>query len=301
MTKPNFIIIGAAKSGTTTLYKYLQRHSQIYLTKPKEPDFFSLDKNYAQGTEWYESLFIQALSHQFCGEASTTYSRLHRYPQTVERMSQMLPNVKLIYLMRHPVDRAYSFYVYRFKRSQQNASFLSERGDLITAKTFEEAISENREFVESSYYLEQINRYLKFYQRSSLLCLLMEDLIKQPEATLKNILDFIGVDSNIDIFQDNKIVANQGEDYPDWFVKRQIIAPLKVIPGSQYLRSALPKNIKMLSYQFLKKIKYNFWQSQQYIPPSMLSDTRQMLINKFRNPNQELAEFLNRDLSHWNQ
>ena len=54
MTKPDFIIIGAAKSGTTTLYEYLCRHPQIFMSTPKEPDFFSLDQNYTKGIEWYE-------------------------------------------------------------------------------------------------------------------------------------------------------------------------------------------------------------------------------------------------------
>ena len=142
MSKPDFIIIGAAKSGTTTLYQYLCRHPQIYMSTPKEPDFFSLDMNYHKGIEWYESLFDGAKPEQICGEASTTYSRWHQHPKAAERISQYLPKVKLIYIMRHPVDRAYSFYAYRFKRSQHNRQFLEARNELMMARTFEEAIAE---------------------------------------------------------------------------------------------------------------------------------------------------------------
>ncbi|NER32103.1 MAG: sulfotransferase domain-containing protein, partial [Symploca sp. SIO1C4] len=76
MRLPDFLIIGAAKSGTTTLYKYLCRHPQICMSNPKEPDFFAIDHIYDQGIDWYSSLFSEARLKQVCGEASTTYTRL---------------------------------------------------------------------------------------------------------------------------------------------------------------------------------------------------------------------------------
>ena len=131
---PDFIIIGAAKSGTTSLYKYLCRHPQIFMCTPKEPDFFSIDANYFKGIDWYYSLFNEASPTQVCGEASTTYSRWHQHPKAAERIYQSLGQVKLIYIMRHPVDRAYSFYVHRFKGSLH-------KPELAVSNTFEETIS----------------------------------------------------------------------------------------------------------------------------------------------------------------
>ncbi|MGB3536453.1 MAG: sulfotransferase domain-containing protein [Microcoleaceae cyanobacterium] len=300
MNQPNFIIIGAAKSGTTTLYEYLCRHRQVYMSLPKEPDFFSLDSNYARGIDWYRSLFASAQSDQICGEASTTYSRLQQHPKTIERLVDVLPNAKLIYIMRHPVDRAYSFYTYRFKGSQQNAEFLAARNELVTARTFEQAIEQNSEFIDSSYYLYQINKYLEYYPKESFLFLLMEDLIHQPEEEIKKICDFIGVDSTINLMPEGEIVANQAGDQPEWYVRQQLTSGFKSIPGASLVKNLLPQAVKDTAYETIKSLKYKQWKSEQYMPPPMRPETRQNLLEQFKQPNQQLAEFLGRDLSHWN-
>jgi hypothetical protein len=291
---PNFIIIGAAKSGTTTLYEYLCRHPQIYMCTPKEPDFFSIDANYAKGMDWYSSLFNDAKPTQICGEASTTYSRWHQHPLAVERIHSELPHVKLIYIMRHPVDRAYSFYIHRFKGSLHKPQYA-------VSNTFEETIKQQSEFIESSYYLEQIEKYLPFFPQESFLFLLMEDLIENPAETLKKILTFIDVDPQINLIEQEKVVANKAGDYPEWFVKKQLLNPLKKVPGINLVSSILPEQIKSNVYQMIKQAKYKEWKSLQFVPPPMLPETRTMLLDRFREPNLKLAQFLNRDLSHWNQ
>ena len=293
MTLPNFLIIGAAKSGTTTLYQYLCRHPQIYMSTPKEPDFFSIDPNYARRMDWYSSLFNEAKANQICGEASTTYSRWHQHPKAAERIAQALPNVKLIYIMRHPIDRAFSFYVYRFKSARYKPEFA-------VSNTFEKTIEQQSEFLDSSYYLKQIEKYLQFFSRESMLFLLMEDLIQKPTETLDKILSFIGVEREINLIQESPIAANKAIDHPEWFVRQQLTAPLKSIPGVALAAGLLPKDVCDRAYQILKELRYEKWRKKQYLPPPMLPETRQMLLEKFREPNQRLAEFLNRDLSHWN-
>ena len=291
---PDFIIIGAAKSGTTTLYEYLCRHPQIYMSTPKEPDFFSIDANYAKGMDWYYSLFKDAKPTQICGEASTTYSRWHQHPLAVERIHSALPHVKLIYIMRHPVDRAYSFYIHRFK----GALYKPEQAVL---NTFEETIEQQKEFIQSSYYLEQIEKYLPFFPQESFLFLLMEDLIEQPAVTLQKILAFIDADPQIDLIEQEKIVANKAGDYPEWFVKEQLLKPLKKFPGVSLISSLLPKQIKNKVYQKIEQANYQEWKSSQFLPPPMLPETRARLLEHFKEPNAKLAQFLNRDLSHWNR
>lgn len=292
--KPTFIIIGAAKSGTTSLYRYLCRHPQIYMSTPKEPDFFSVDANYRQGIDSYYSLFQAAQPHQICGEASTTYSRLHQHPQTVARIHAALPQVKLIYIMRHPVDRAYSFYIHRFKGALY-------RPEQAVANTFEETIQQQSEFIESSYYLEQIEGYLELFPRESCLFLLMKDLIEQPAATLKQILTFIGADPQVDLVQQEQIVANKAGDYPEWYVRQQLLSSLKSLPGVDAIANLLPKEVKDSLYQLIKRRQYGNWQQNQFLPPPMLPATRADLLEHFSDRNRQLATFLGRDLSHWDQ
>ncbi len=293
MLKPQFMIIGAAKSGTTTLHQYLCRHPQIFMSTPKEPDFFSVDSHYAKGIDWYESLFQDAKPDQICGEASTTYSRLQQYPHTVERLFKVLPKVKLIYIMRHPVDRAYSFYVHRLKGARY-------KPELAVEKTFEETIVKQSEFIDSSFYLYQIEQYLKVYPLSSFLFLRMEDLIQHPHETICKILTFIGADANINLTEESIIVANKAEDDPEWFIRKQMTSSFNQIPGVEQIKSLLPQLLKDQAYQWVRRFKYKNWKSQQYMPPPMRPETRQMLLEKYREPNQKLAEFLNWDLCSWN-
>lgn len=294
MRLPNFLLIGAAKSGTTTLYEYLCRHPQIYMCTPKEPDFFSIDKIYAQGVEWYSALFEDAEPDQVCGDASTTYSRLQQHPQAAARIAQTLPNVKLVYIMRNPVDRAYSFYVHRLKVCRYRPEFA-------VPPTFEEAIKEVSEFVDSGNYIAQIEEYLQYYSKESFLFLLMEDLVKKPEDTMTKIFDFLGVDSSLKVTQSGLVAANPGGKQPEWIFSKELTQPIKAIPGFSLAANLLPKWLRHQIYEGLKALRYESWSKQQYLPPPMLPETRQMLLNHFRVPNQKLANFLNRDLSAWSK
>jgi len=191
MRLPNFIIIGASKAGTTTLYKYLCLHPQVYMCTPKEPEFFASenDKNYTKGIDWYASLFSKAELHQVCGEASGRYTHYPHFPEASERIAQILPRVKLIYIMRHPVERAYSHYAQHIKYNQ------NIKHQFEVKETFEENIARDSYVLDASNYMQQIEQYLKFYSKEQFLFLLMEDLIEQPADTLRQICSFIGVNN----------------------------------------------------------------------------------------------------------
>ena len=102
---PGFVILGAMKCGTTTLYDYLRRHDGVFLSTPKEPCFFADDRWYGHGEAFYRSLFAGARPDQLCGEASTPYTRREHGLAVPGRMPAMIPDAKLIYVVRHPVDR----------------------------------------------------------------------------------------------------------------------------------------------------------------------------------------------------
>lgn len=293
-TKSHFIIIGAAKSGTTTLYKYLCRHPQVYMSTPKEPDFFSIDKNYDRGLDWYKSLFEEAKPGQVCGEASTTYSRLHQHPQTAERIAQALPNIKLIYILRHPVDRAYSFYIHRFKGARH-------KPELAVPKTFEETIEAFSEFVDSSDYMFQIEKYLRLFPKESFLFLLTEDLRQNPVEVMTSICRFIGVDDSRNLVGEQEIVANQASYYPEWFVRKELTSSLRAMPGVSFASALFPSQMRESIYKIWRSWKYKQWLEEQYFPPPMLPDTRRKLIERFYEPNQKLSRFLEKDLSHWSK
>src|SRR5580704_13557650 len=103
--RPDFIVIGAMKSATTTLHEQLARQPGIFMSRPKEPNFFSDDEVYERGLPWYLSIFQGAGESALCGESSTHYTKLPAHPRTVERMARALPRVRVVYVMRHPIDR----------------------------------------------------------------------------------------------------------------------------------------------------------------------------------------------------
>ncbi|MGF1482411.1 MAG: sulfotransferase domain-containing protein [Cyanophyceae cyanobacterium] len=289
MRLPDFLIIGAAKSGTTTLYRYLCHHSQIYMSPHKEPSFFARDEVYARGIEWYAALFDEANPEQICGEASTDYTKFPRWPHSAERIAQWLPQVKMIYIMRNPVDRAYSYYVH------------INRG-LKVDETFEEHLEKTSICLDGSRYLLQIKRYLQFFPQESFLFLLLEDLTEQPNQTLSAVCQFLGIAQDFDFNDQGTITANSGKNWFEQKMRVQLTAPIKAIPGAEATAALLPRQWRDWVYHHL--ISGSFYGKQikqQYINPPMLPETRQRLIAHYRPLNQQLSEFLNRDLSLWNQ
>lgn len=287
MRLPDFLIIGAAKSGTTTLTNYLKQHPLVYIPK-KEPNFFGMDERYEKGIEWYAALFDGAKSQQLCGEASTDYTKYPQFPKSAARVAQHIPQVKLVYVMRHPVDRTYSYYVHLGRKAK-------------VKETFEEHIKRTSVSLDGSNYIMQIEQYLKFFPKESFLFILMDDLIQQPVQTIHQVCAFIGIDDKSEFIQENKIAANQAHKFFEDINRARMTKPLKAIPGITAMAALLPQSWRDQGYHLLKATPYGQWINKQYIPPPMRKETRQMLLEKFREPNQRLAEFLNRDLSHWSE
>ncbi|MEQ9481138.1 sulfotransferase domain-containing protein [Coleofasciculus sp. F4-SAH-05] len=317
MRLPDFLIIGAAKSGTTTLYKYLCQHPQIYMSVPKEPNFFGDDGCYAKGLDWYTSLFINAKSHQFCGEASTFYTLnftsttpLFSYklqPVTVSkcagRIAKIIPNVKLIYIMRNPIDRAYSHWSHHMRIAQyldlkENTS--KRYVTKIMVERFEDNMRHQLFYLENSNYMERIEQYLCYFPRESFLFLFMDDLIHATADTLRKVCNFLEIDE-IDLTKGESIWANDKRYHFDNIIRSRITTPLKSIPGVSRVASLLPQGLHDCVYQGLRQLPTGKQIEQKYLPPPMLPETRKILIERFREPNQKLAEFLNCDLSHWSK
>ncbi|MGQ4646050.1 sulfotransferase domain-containing protein [Lyngbya aestuarii] len=295
MRLPDFLIIGSSKAGTTTIYHYLCKHPQVYMSDPKEPEYFASEKdeNYAKGIDWYASHFSKAEPHQVCGEASGRYTHWPKFSAASERIAAALPQVKLIYIMRNPVDRAYSHYAQDIKYAQNLL------GKFEVTETFEENIKQDSYYLDCSNYMQQIEQYLRFFPKESFLFLLMEDLIQQPADILHKMCNFLGIDSGVDLVGEKEIKANEGRHHNEWFLRSRITDPLKKIPGVAQVAALLPQEARDQAYHLLTNLPYKQSMEEKYIPQPMLPETRQMLLEKFREPNQKLAEFLNRDLSHW--
>ncbi|WP_330110235.1 sulfotransferase family protein [Methylophaga thalassica] len=184
MTKPNFIIVGAMKSATSTLHEQLALQPGIFMSTPKEPNFFSDDDVYQLGLGWYEHLFENATPNDICGESSTHYTKLPDYPHTINRMSAFLPELKLIYVIRHPVERLVSHYIHQWSQNVIRADIN------IAIDTFPELIN-------YSLYSMQITPYIEQYGSENILLVFSEAFRKEPELELERVARFIGYDEPV--------------------------------------------------------------------------------------------------------
>ena len=279
---PDFLIIGAAKAGTTSLQAYLDRHPGLFFCTPKEPEYFSDDTVFEQGEEWYRGLFRDARDDQLCGEASTTYTRWPHTADASARIARMLPNAKLIYIMRHPVERTYSHYAHHMRRR--------------ITMTFEEALESNDIYVDCSLYMKQIQRYLEHFDRERFLFLFSNDLRNGPADVLARVEQFLGV-SHTDLAGDGAVVANPGGS--DYYIRSRTTERLKRLPLLGCLAGVLPPRIRGSLFRLVKASPLGSRLDEDYQLPPLRTETRESLLRLFEEPNRELAAFLDRDLSAW--
>lgn len=209
---PTFIIIGAAKSGTTSLSAYLRSHPQVFLTAPKEPHFFSIQ--WERGLSWYEGLYEGSDTHPARGEASTSYTQAPHHQGVPERIASVVPDAKLIYILRNPIDRIRSQYVHYLDRGRED-------------RPLRQAVAENAMYLDGSRYAFQIETYLEHFDRQQLLVLSSEELRRNRPGVLRTAFDFIGVDPEVEV-PDLDRELNRSAD------KRQ--APSLVNQGRRALR-----------------------------------------------------------------
>lgn len=180
MRFPDFIIIGAMKSATTTLADQLAFQDGINITIPKEPNYFSDDDVYSNGEQWYSALFEKFPATELQGEASTHYTKLPIYSDTISRMQACLPGtVKYIYVMRHPVDRLVSHYIHEWSMNNYKC-------DIDTA------IKQYPELHQYGCYALQIEPYINTFGKEQILPVFFDSLIKKPQQELERICSFIG-------------------------------------------------------------------------------------------------------------
>lgn len=176
---PSFIIIGAMKSATSSLYDQMLLQPGIFMPELKEPNFFSNDEQYSRGLDWYKSLFDDANDGDLIGEASTHYTKLPTYPKTIERLQQQIKSPRLIYVLRHPIERLISQYVHQWSEGEIRCKI-------------DEAVTRHPEIVSYSCYTQQLEPFIKAFGKASILPVFMSDIKERPQETLGEICQFIG-------------------------------------------------------------------------------------------------------------
>lgn len=182
--RPNLFIIGAMKSGTTSLHEYLDTHPQIAMSEEKEPGYFVAELGLPKGEAWYLSRWRRDdREYRYFGESSTHYTKLPLYQGVPERLFQFNPQARLIYIMRNPFDRIVSHYWHAL-RDQYHG------GEL---RPLLKAVKEDPGYLAFSDYATQLEPYFDRFGREALLTLTFEALIENPQREVDRIYDWLGL------------------------------------------------------------------------------------------------------------
>jgi hypothetical protein len=176
---PDFVVIGAGKSGTTTLHRWLAAQPDVFQASVKEPRFFS--QHWDNGLDWYADLFAGAAPDELAGEASTNYTD-PRYDEVVAfRMAEILPNARLVYLVRHPIERLRSQYRYHLRRA-------------VVSAPLREAVREPHNlYLGRSLYATRLQPFITRFAREQLLVVRFEDLVGDNATAWNRILHHLGL------------------------------------------------------------------------------------------------------------
>jgi hypothetical protein len=297
VTLPNFLIIGAAKSGTSSIFHYLQQHPDVFMPRLKEPRFFALEAQNlhfngpgdAGATRFaitdldeYKTLFKAGRDKKAIGEASPLYlystdaaGRIHKY----------IPHSRLIAILRNPVERAFSSYLHLRRDGRE------------PIRDFNEALKAENDRIQKNWtllwhyktagnYSKQLNRYFEYFQPEQLRVYLFEDLKNNPMALLKDIFGFLEIDSSFE---------------PEIKLHHNVSG----IPRSRKLHMFLTgtnqtkRLLKPLIPNRLRQRLVTNTKNRNLRKPHIPEETRSQLIEYFREDILELEKMLKRDLSHW--
>ncbi|MGH2595273.1 MAG: sulfotransferase family protein [Actinomycetota bacterium] len=229
MTLPNFLIIGAMKGGTTSLYQYLADHPEVFMASPKELHFF----NHRGGEDlaWYEEHFANGGTAIALGEASASYTTYPEASGVPSRIAQVIPEVRLIYLVRNPIERMRSHYVQRLSGGDETA-------------TIDRALLSEPVYLESSRYAQQVERYLDHFTRDQMLILKSEDLRDDRRATMRTVFAFLGVDSS---YWEPSVMEREFYRTSEKRIPRPMVRAIRRVPWGRRLIHRAPTSVRKMS------------------------------------------------------
>jgi len=178
---PDFVIIGAQKAGTTTLFRWLADEPEIYMPSQKEIHFFSRDDLWKCGFDWYRQCFAGAAPGQLVGEASTSYTMSDYGSVPAERMASAMPHARLICILRNPEERLRSHYRHQVVRRRENRSLAEAAGHSMSG------------YLTTSLYFERLSPWLERFPRQQICVVRFEDLIGAGSAAWEDILRHLGL------------------------------------------------------------------------------------------------------------
>lgn len=305
---PNFIIVGAMKAGTTSLHHILNRHENIFIPN-REIMFFDMDdieqnfdffvetshkwqifdyeRNFEENLLWYKSFFKDARKNQLIGEDSTTYMASSKAPS---RIANLLPNVKLIFMLRNPVSRTYSNYWHLVRSGHAIYDFEK------TIKYMPGTL------LQRSLYKAHIERYKKYFPDKNMKFIIFEEFIKDLQGVVDEICKFLGLDSSVDV---SKVETHKNPTKVPRSIKLQILynhifRTHRLV--TQAFGSHLPNIPQVEPKRFWRKMdkliyKFGFTDKKSY--PPLRQKTRRFLEEIFSKENRGLSKLIGKNIKEY--
>jgi len=285
---PTFLIVGAPKAGTTSLYHYLSEHSQVFMSNPKEVNFFSREEIEAQGLyykdfqannfEDYEKLFEDSKGEQAIGEASVSYLF---YPNVPLKIKRLIPKCKIIIVLRDPVERAFSHYLMDKRLGFVNLDF-----DEIVYKKKKHKFLDlyYQQYIELGLYFEQVLRYLTVFAENQVKIFLFDDIKNDLNKVIIDLCKFLGINFNFKFDLTKK--------YNTFSMPKNKLVLL--FYSSTYIRKIFNAIIPVV---IKDKITNAFFEKNK--KPEINLQTKIKLKNIYKPDIQKLENLIKKNLSNW--
>jgi hypothetical protein len=271
---PDFFVIGAMKAGTTSLYRYLSAHPQVFLpAETKEPAFFA--RNWRRGEGWYRSLFAGVGDAAAVGEASTSYTKYPTITTVPARMAEVVPGARMIYLLRHPIERMRSHYAWLVMHGTET-------------RPIDVAVLEEPAYVAVSSYAMQVERFHPHFGLDRFLLITSEDLRAERERTLRRAFEFLGVDPGFR-------VPDVEREFNRTSGRRSggaIIRGVRRLPLARRLSAGAPSSVRRAAARAL---------SREVPPPDtrLSPRTERELVERLAGDVRRLRELMGPDFDGW--
>jgi len=291
---PNFFILGAAKAGSTSIYKALKLHPEIFLSFDKEPQFFSKDEHYKQGLGWYSQTFFSGASEfKLRGEATPHY--LYWAEKVAPRMlnSFSTNELRFIVSLRNPIARAYSWYWNMVRQEEEDLDFESAIAhEQIRLKKYAEELrtsgSMSYGYFKGGCYTDQLEAYFSVFPREKFIFLLQEDLSADFMGTLQTLFSFLGVQKEIGVPIHR--MNPSGLPRSRW-VEHVLRKPSR---AKNLVKALLPFPIR-----YRLKVKLLELNKKAFDYPDMDEEIAASLTDRFRDQIIRLQDLIEVDLSNW--
>lgn len=290
MILPNFMVVGTQKAATTWLYECLDEHPEVFVPETKELHYFCRAEdcrlsNRHRGDAWYERQFSSAEGMPAVGELTTDYMLL---AYIADELVKFNPKLKVVFLLRHPVDRAYSAYWMRRRRRPDTPSF-------------ESMLEQQQDYITRGLYHAQITRFREHFPANQIRIYIYEEFVRQPGPFLADLFQYLGVKSDFRPLSTGKrIGASSEQGRASSFLIYRVASPVINQPGMRQLWRMMRRHTGVRELlQGSNRTQPSSAEAASPRYPPMADATRARLLSRFQRENERLFSLLGRDIPEW--